>query len=219
MLEIHVARQHKRFVHVRWSFELSVTSDGFRVRRIASVAAGEHSMRADSVAEDNRNIFVRLMPHSINCCIYIKCLRIQMFCAVNAMLKQPAGIKHQSDGVRKDTSQRVLPNIPKRLFKYQQVRAPTLPETLSPKRTGNLIRPPINLYLSSIYILIDSDHTVVYIVILILALLEHLEDKIATDGRIVCVAKVLVDALLEGFDTLAELFGVVCVGEFLEDGA
>jgi hypothetical protein len=99
------------------------------------------------------------------------------------------------------------------------VRAPTLPETLSPKRTGNLIRPPVNLHLSSIYILIDSDHTVVYIVILLLALFEHLEDKIATDGRIVCVAKVLVDALFEGFDALAEFFGVVCVGEFIEDGA
>jgi len=99
----------------------------------------------------------------------------------------------------------------------QEVRAATPPETLPPESAGDLVCAPINLHLSTIYILIDSDCAVVHVVVLLFALPEYLEDEIATDGRIVCVAKVLVDALLEGFDALAELFGVVGVYELLED--
>jgi hypothetical protein len=101
----------------------------------------------------------------------------------------------------------------------QQVQASTLPETLSPESTSNLVRPPINLHLSTIYILIDPDHAVVHIVVLLLALPKHLEDEVAADGRVVGVAKVLVHALLEGFDALAQFLGVVGVDELLEDGA
>jgi hypothetical protein len=88
----------------------------------------------------------------------------------------------------------------------QHVQASTLPETLSPKSTSNLVRPPINLHLATIYILIDPDHSVVDVVVLLLALPKHLEDEIAADGRVVGVAKVLVDALLEGFDALTQFF-------------
>jgi hypothetical protein len=99
------------------------------------------------------------------------------------------------------------------------VRAPTLPETLSPERRGNFIYSPINLYLTSIYILIDSDPAVVYVIILLLALFEHFEDKVAADGWVVRVTKMLVNALLEGFNAFAKFFGVVRVGKFLENRA
>jgi hypothetical protein len=99
----------------------------------------------------------------------------------------------------------------------QQVRAATPPKVLSSEGRGNLVRSPINLDLSSIYILIDSDHAVVDIIVLLFTLLEDLEYKVAADGRIVCVAKVLVNALLEGFDTLTKFFGIVRMNELLED--
>lgn len=91
----------------------------------------------------------------------------------------------------------------------QEIRAPTLPETLPPESAGHLIRPPINLHLPTIYILIDPDRAVIYVVVFLLAFLEDLEHEVATDGRVVCVAKVLVDALLESFYALADFFGVV----------
>jgi hypothetical protein len=85
----------------------------------------------------------------------------------------------------------------------QQVRAATPPKILSTEGRGDLVSSPINLDFSSIYILIDSNHAVVDIIVLLFTLLEDLEYEIAADGRIVCVAKVLVNALLEGFNTLA----------------
>jgi len=101
----------------------------------------------------------------------------------------------------------------------QHIQAPTLPKTLSPKSTCNLIGAPINLHLPAIYILIDPDYAVVHVVVLLLARPEHLEHEVAADGRVVGVAKVFVDALLEGFDAFAQFFGVVGVNELFEDGA
>jgi hypothetical protein len=59
----------------------------------------------------------------------------------------------------------------------------------------------------------------VHVVVFLLAFLEHFEDEVAADGRVVSVTKVLVDALLEGFDAFADFLGVVGVYEFFEDGA
>jgi hypothetical protein len=99
----------------------------------------------------------------------------------------------------------------------QQGQAATPPKILSSEGGGDLASSPINLHLSCIYILIDSDHAVVNIVVLLFALLEDLEYKIAADSRIVGIAKVFVNALLESFDTLAKFFGIVCMDKFLED--
>jgi hypothetical protein len=65
--------------------------------------------------------------------------------------------------------------------------------------------------------LIDPRRAIVDIVVLLLALLEYLEDEIATDGRIVSVAKMLVDTLLESFDAFADFLGVVGMNQFLKD--
>lgn len=67
--------------------------------------------------------------------------------------------------------------------------------------------------------MIDSDCAVVYLVVLLLALFEHLKDKVTADGGVVGVAKVLVHALLEGFNALAQFFGVMTVDKLFEDGA
>jgi hypothetical protein len=66
--------------------------------------------------------------------------------------------------------------------------------------------------------LIDSGRAIVDVVVLLLALLEHLEDEIATNGRIVSVAKMLIDTLLESFDAFADFLGVVDMDQFLKDG-
>jgi hypothetical protein len=105
----------------------------------------------------------------------------------------------------------------KTLFKYhQQIRTTTFPKTLSPESGGDLIRSPINLHLSRIYILVDSRRAIMHVVVFLLTLLEDLEDEIATDGWVVCVAEMLVRALLEGFDAFPDFFGVVGVAQFLE---
>lgn len=90
---------------------------------------------------------------------------------------------------------------------------------LLPKRSRNLTHPPINLHLSSIHILINSNHALRHLAVLLLTLLEHLENKIAADARVICVAKVFINALLEGFDAFAEFLCVLRVDEFLEDVA
>ena len=88
---------------------------------------------------------------------------------------------------------------------------PTLPKTLPPERSVDLLSAPIYLHLPTIYILINCRHPLAHLLIRLLALLEYLEHQITTDSRVVGVAKVLVDSLLEGFDTLAYFFGVVGV--------
>ena len=91
--------------------------------------------------------------------------------------------------------------------------------SLPPKSPLHLLRPPIHLHLALIHILIDPLHPLANSNILHLALLQHLEDQIAADARVVSVAKVLVHALLERLDALAHLLGVVRVDELLEHGA
>lgn len=89
----------------------------------------------------------------------------------------------------------------------------------SPERTLHLIGPPINLYLALIHILIDPLHPLADTDILPLALLEYLEDQVSADTRVICIAKVLINALLERFDALAHFFGIVRVHKLLEDGS
>lgn len=43
-----------------------------------------------------------------------------------------------------------------------------------------------------------------HVVVLLFALFEYFEHEIAADGRVVCIAKVLVNAFLEGFNTLSK---------------
>ena len=90
---------------------------------------------------------------------------------------------------------------------------------LPSKSPLHLLRPPIHLHFALIHILINPLHPLANPNILPLALLEHLEHQIATDGRVVSVAKVLVHALLERLDALADFLGVVRVDELLEHGA
>jgi hypothetical protein len=90
---------------------------------------------------------------------------------------------------------------------------------LPPKRRRDLIRPPVHLDLTLVHVLVDPDGALADVNVLALALLEHLEDEVAADARVVGVAKVLVDALLERFRALAQFLGVVRVHELLEDGA
>jgi hypothetical protein len=96
---------------------------------------------------------------------------------------------------------------------------PALPQTLSPESSVDFLVAPVNLHFSTIYILIDRNHPLADLHIRLLALLEHLEYQVTTNRWIVCVAKVLVDPLLEGFDSFAQLLGVVRMDELLEDGA
>jgi hypothetical protein len=84
-------------------------------------------------------------------------------------------------------------------------------EVLPSESTSNLIRSPVDLHLSSIYILIDSNNAIVNIIVFLLALLKNFENEVATNGRIVCVAKMLVNALLQSFDTLTKFLGIVGV--------
>jgi hypothetical protein len=80
---------------------------------------------------------------------------------------------------------------------------------LPSERGRHLVRPPVHLDLPRIYILINTDTAVIYIVVLLLTFPEHLEDKITTNCRIVGIAKMLVDTLFEGFDAFADFFGVI----------
>jgi hypothetical protein len=91
--------------------------------------------------------------------------------------------------------------------------------SLPSKSPLHLLRPPIHLHLTLIHILINPLHPLANPNILPLALLEHLEHQIATDGRVIGVAKVLVHALLERLDALADFLGVVRVDQLLENGA
>jgi hypothetical protein len=99
------------------------------------------------------------------------------------------------------------------------MRAAAPSKILSPEGSGDLVSTPVHLHIPTIYILINSYRAVVYIVVFLLALLEHLEDQVTADGGVVSIAKVLVHALLEGLDAFAKFFGIVCVYEFLEHGA
>jgi hypothetical protein len=65
--------------------------------------------------------------------------------------------------------------------------------------------------------LIDSGRAIVDVIVFLLALFEYLEDEIATNSRIVSVAKMLVDTLLESFDAFADFLGVVGMDQFLKD--
>lgn len=67
--------------------------------------------------------------------------------------------------------------------------------------------------------MIDSDHAVIYVVVLLFAFLEHLEDEVAANGRVICITEMLVDALFQSLDTLAQFFGVMPVDKLLEYGA
>jgi hypothetical protein len=58
-----------------------------------------------------------------------------------------------------------------------------------------------------------------HVVVFLLTFFQDFEHEVAADGRVVSVAKVLVDALLEGFDAFADFLGVVGVYEFFEHGA
>jgi hypothetical protein len=80
---------------------------------------------------------------------------------------------------------------------------PTLPKTLPPERSVDLLVAPINLHLPTIYILIDSNHALRHGQVRLLALLEDLEDQVATNSRIIGITKVLVNAFLEGLDAFA----------------
>lgn len=91
----------------------------------------------------------------------------------------------------------------------QKVSTPALSETLSPKRSLDLLDPPINLHLSTIDILINRRHPLHNTLVIPLTLLEDLEHQIFTNIGIIRVAKVLVNALLEGLDTFAEFLGVM----------
>jgi hypothetical protein len=79
----------------------------------------------------------------------------------------------------------------------------TLPKTLSFESGVDLLSTPINLHLTTIYILVDRRHPLRHLVVRLLAFFEDLEDQVATNCRVVGVAKVLIDALLEGFDAFA----------------
>lgn len=57
--------------------------------------------------------------------------------------------------------------------------------------------------------MIDTDTAVIHIAVILLALFEDLENKVAADSWVVGVAKVLVDALLESFDAFADFLGIV----------
>jgi hypothetical protein len=65
--------------------------------------------------------------------------------------------------------------------------------------------------------LIDSGRAIVDVIVFLLALFEYLEDEIATNSRIVSVAKMLIDTLLESFDAFADFLGVVGMDQFLKD--
>ena len=92
-------------------------------------------------------------------------------------------------------------------------------QILPPKPRLHLSNPPPNLHLPTIHILIHHLEPFREASILRLALAQHLPDQIATNTWIIRVAKVLVDALLERLDALAEFLAVVRVCEFLEDRA
>jgi hypothetical protein len=79
----------------------------------------------------------------------------------------------------------------------------TLPKTLSFESGVDLLSTPINLHLTTIYILVDRRHPLRHLVVRLLTFFQDLEDQVATNRRVVGVAKVLIDALLEGFDALA----------------
>lgn len=138
-----------------------------------------------------------------------------MDCASNTVQEEP--IADNTPNPSAQPMQTLLATIKQLHQTAQQVRAATPPKVLPSEGRGDLVCSPINLNLSSIYILIDSDHAVVDIIVLLFTLLEDLEYKVAADGRIVGVAKVLVNALLEGLDTLAKFFGIVRMHELLED--
>jgi len=89
------------------------------------------------------------------------------------------------------------------------VPARALAETLSPERCINLLFAPINLNLATIYILIDRHHPFGYLYVRLLALLQHLEHQIPTDGRVIRIAKMLVNPLLQGLNALAQFFGIM----------
>jgi hypothetical protein len=79
----------------------------------------------------------------------------------------------------------------------------TLPKTLSFESGVDLLSTPIDLHLTTIYILVDRRHPLRHLVVRLLTFFQDLEDQVATNRRVVGVAKVLIDALLEGFDALA----------------
>lgn len=74
------------------------------------------------------------------------------------------------------------------------------------KSSRNVVGIPIHLNLSRVHVLIDVDRTIVDIVVLLLALFEYLEYEVTADSQVVSVAKVLVNALFEGLNALADFF-------------
>ena len=92
-----------------------------------------------------------------------------------------------------------------------------LEKKLPPECTLHLIVPPINFNLTLIHVLVNPLYPLTNTRVLSLALLQHFEHQITADTRIIGVAKMLVDTLLERFNALAQLFGVVRMHQLLED--
>jgi hypothetical protein len=119
------------------------------------------------------------------------------------------GQRHASHSVMQPSSPNLMTHLNPRIYTFgnnsnipsypqpHDMPTPALPETLSLERCVNLLASPINFHLATIYILIDRHHALRHVHVRLLALLEHLEYEIATDGRVVCVTKVLVNPLLE----------------------
>lgn len=86
----------------------------------------------------------------------------------------------------------------------------------SSERALHLVCAPVNLDLALVHILVDPLHSLPNSSVLPLAFFQHLEHQIATDARVIGVAKVLVDALLERFNAFADFFRIMRVHELLE---
>ena len=99
---------------------------------------------------------------------------------------------------------------------YKQTSAKTL--HLPSESGSNVVRTPIHLDFPRVHVLVDMNCTVVDVAVLLFTLFENFEYEVAADCWVVGIAKVLVDAFLEGLNTLTDFLLVEGVHQFLEYG-
>lgn len=89
---------------------------------------------------------------------------------------------------------------------------------LATERSLDIVHPPVQFHLTGVDILSNPGRPLVHISIFSFTFAEHLGYKVSRDTRIIGVAEVFVNTLLERFYALPQFLCIVRVHQFLENG-